>query len=74
MERYRANVYFDPEVRRRAKELADRMGLSFSAFVNMAVFEYLKQCSVMELSDIFKRVLDREIMTIKRSEERERSD
>ncbi|MFS8541403.1 MAG: ribbon-helix-helix domain-containing protein [Tissierellales bacterium] len=72
MERYRANVYFDPEVRRRAKELADRMGLSFSAFVNMAVFEYLKQCSVMELSDIFKRVLDREIMTIKRSEERER--
>lgn len=61
MERYRANVYFDPEVRRRAKELADRMGLSFSAFVNMAVFEYLKQCSVMELSDIFKRVLDREI-------------
>jgi len=74
MERYRANVYFDPEVRRRAKELADRMGLSFSAFVNMAVFEYLKQCSVMELSDIFKRVLDREIMTIKRSEEWERSD
>jgi len=72
MERYRANVYFDPEVRRRAKELADRMGLSFSAFVNMAVFEYLKQCSVMELSDIFKCVLDREIMTIKRSEERER--
>lgn len=72
MERYRANVYFDPEVRRRAKELADRMGLSFSAFVNMAVFEYLKQCSVMELSDIFKRVLDREIMTIERSEERER--
>lgn len=72
MERYRANVYFDPEVRRRAKELADRMGLSFSAFVNMAVFEYLKQCSVMELSDVFKRVLDREIMTIKRSEERER--
>ncbi len=74
MERYRANVYFDPEVRSRAKELADRMGLSFSAFVNMAVFEYLKQCSVMELSDIFKRVLDREIMTIKRSEEREDSD
>ena len=72
MERYRANVYFDPEVRRRAKELADRMGLSFSAFVNMAVFEYLKQCSVMELSDIFKRVLEREIMTIERSEERER--
>lgn len=68
MERYRANVYFDPEVRRRAKELADRMGLSFSAFVNMAVFEYLKQCSVMELSDIFKRVLDREIMTIKEAE------
>ena len=63
MERYRANVYFDPEVRRRAKELADRMGLSFSAFVNMAVFEYLKQCSVMELSDIFKRFLVREILS-----------
>jgi len=72
MERYRANVYFDPEVRRRAKDLADRMGLSFSAFVNIAVFEYLKQCSVMELSNIFKRLLDSEIF--RQSEERERSD
>jgi len=71
MERYRANVYFDPDVRRRAKELADRMGLSFSAFVNMAVFEYLKQCSILELSDAFKRMLEREIGIIKRSGERE---
>jgi len=72
MERFRANVYFDPEVRRIAKKLADRMGLSFSAFVNIAVFEYLKQCTVMELSDMFKRLLESEVF--KRSEERERSD
>jgi hypothetical protein len=59
-DRYRANVYFEADVRRRAKEIADRMGLSFSGFVNMAVYEYLKQCSVLELSDVFKRVLDGE--------------
>jgi len=64
MERSRANVYFDPEVRRRAKELADRMGLSFSAFVNMAVYEYLKQSAVIQLSgvlsDILRGVMDLE--------------
>lgn len=64
MDRFRANVYLDPEVRARAKELADRMGLSFSAFVNIALYEYLKQSSVMELSDILKGVLDREIKGI----------
>lgn len=58
MKRYRANVYFEPDVRRRAKDLADRMGLSFSALVNMAVFEYLKECSVLDFADVFKRVLD----------------
>lgn len=61
MDRFRANVYFDPEVRRRAKELADRMGLSFSAFVNMAVFEYLKQSAVIHMSEVLRRVLDREL-------------
>jgi len=64
MDRSRANVYFDPEVRRRAKELADRMGLSFSAFVNMAVYEYLKQSAVIQLSgvlsDILRGVMDLE--------------
>ena len=64
-ERYRANVYFEPDVRRRAKDLADRMGLSFSSLVNMAVFEYLKQCSVLEFSDVFRRVLDSEYRTVK---------
>jgi len=68
MERFRANVYLDPEVRRRAKELADRMGLSFSAFVNIALYEYLKQCSVMELGSILKSVLDREISAIQEAE------
>ena len=50
VDKVRANVYLDAEVRRRAKELADRMGLSFSAFVNIALYEYLKQSSVIELS------------------------
>ena len=68
MKRFRANVYLDPEVRRRAKELADRMGLSFSAFVNIALYEYLKQCSVMELGSILKSVLDREISAIQEAE------
>ena len=54
MDRFRANVYLDAEVRRRAKELADRMGLTFSAFVNIALYEYLKQCSWMELGSILK--------------------
>jgi hypothetical protein len=68
MERFRANVYIDREVRDRAKELADRMGLSFSAFVNIALYEYLKQSSVIHMSDILRRVLDREVSGIKEAE------
>ena len=68
VDKVRVNVYLDAEVRSRAKELAGRMGLSFSAFVNIALYEYLKQSSVIELSNILKSVLDREIVAIKEVE------
>lgn len=41
MDRVRANVYIDREVRDRAKFLAEWMGLSFSEFVNVVLREYL---------------------------------
>ena len=41
MDRVRANVYLDREVRDRAKFLAEWMGLSFSEFVDVILREYL---------------------------------
>lgn len=41
MDKVRANVYLDREVRDRAKFLAEWMGLSFSEFVNVVLREYL---------------------------------
>ena len=68
VDKVRVNIYLDSEVRSRAKELASRMGLSFSAFANIALYEYLKQGSVIELSSILKSVLDREISGIQEAE------
>lgn len=51
MDKVRANVYLDREVKRRAKVLAEWMGLSFSEFVNIALFEYLYSRSLRYLMD-----------------------
>ena len=60
MDRVRANVYIDREVRDRAKFLAEWMGLSFSEFVNVILREYLLRHS-LELE-----VLERAVQELER--------
>jgi len=56
-ETIRVNVYLDLDVRKRALEQAKRMGLTFSAFVNLALYEFIKQDSVIQLVDVYKLML-----------------
>lgn len=60
MDRVRANVYIDREVRDRAKFLAEWMGLSFSEFVNVVLREYLlRQSFELEALERAVEELDR---------------
>lgn len=60
MDKVRANVYLDREVRDRAKFLAEWMGLSFSEFVNVVLREYLlKQSFELEALERAVEELDR---------------
>lgn len=55
VDKVRVNVYLDDEIRRKAMEKARKMGLNFSAFVSLALYEYIfkdlarkKSCNEME--------------------------
>ena len=54
--RVRVNVYLDSEVRDKALAKAKKMGLTFSGFVNLAWYEYIKQDSVVQLVDMYKMI------------------
>jgi post-segregation antitoxin (ccd killing protein) len=56
-ETVRVNVYLDLDIRKRSVEQAKKMGLTFSAFVNLALYEFIKQDSVIQLADMYKRML-----------------
>lgn len=53
-EKVRVNVYLDKEVRAKALEKSRKMGFSFSAFVNLALYEYIKQDSVIQMVDLYR--------------------
>lgn len=55
-DRLRVHVYLDKDVRIKALEQARKMGLSFSGFVNVALYEFIKQDSVVQLVDVYKRL------------------
>jgi len=57
VDKVRVNVYLDKEVRSKALEKARKMGLNFSAFVNLALYEFIKQDSVIQLVDLYKKLL-----------------
>lgn len=56
-DKVRVNVYLDKEVRIRALEKARKMGISFSAIANLALYEFIMQDSVIQLVDMCKRLL-----------------
>lgn len=53
--RVRVHVSLDRDVRGKAMEQARKMGLTFSGYVNVALYEMLKQDSVVELVEEVKR-------------------
>lgn len=57
VDKVRVNVYLDSEVRGKALEKARKMGLSFSALCNLALYELIKQDSVVQLVDLYKVLL-----------------
>lgn len=56
-DKVRVNVYLDKEVRGKALEKARRMGINFSAFVNLSLYEFIIQDSVVQLVDLYKEML-----------------
>lgn len=40
-DKVRVNVYLDAEIRRKALEMSRKMGLNFSAFVSLALYEFI---------------------------------
>lgn len=56
-DRKRANVYFDPKLYEKAKQKAEEMGLTFSSFIGLCVYEFLKQDSVLKLADIYEKMV-----------------
>jgi len=57
VDKVRVNVYLDKEVRSKALDKAQKMGLNFSAMVNLALYEFIKQDSVIQLVDLYKVLL-----------------
>lgn len=57
VEKVRVNVYLDKEVRSKALEKSRKMGISFSAFVNLSLYELIIQDSVVQLVDLYKKLL-----------------
>jgi len=61
VKRERINVYVSPEVKAKVVQKADEMGISLSAFGAVAINEYLKQDSVIDLADMFRMFQKKEL-------------
>lgn len=54
--RDRISVYVNREMRKRVEEKANELGISISALIIIALDEYLKQSSVVDMAEIFKQL------------------
>lgn len=52
----RCNVYLDEKLYQRMFEDAKRLGIGPSAYVSVAVSEYLKQNTVTDLADLLRQL------------------
>lgn len=55
-EKVRRNIYIDKELVEKANEDAQRLGISFSAYVSVAISEYIKQNSISDLASFVKQL------------------
>ena len=52
--RHRVVVYVNEELKLRAEKKSDQLGLSLSGLFNVAISDYLKQDTVIEMAEMFK--------------------
>lgn len=64
IDKIRVNVYITKDVKEQASQLAERLGISFSGLVNVALNEYIKQENVKDLSSLFVQLRDMDIMQV----------
>ena len=50
----RISLYVSKEMKDRIVSLADEMGISVSAFLLVAVNDYIKQSSIIEVADMYR--------------------
>lgn len=55
-EKVRVNVYLYPDVKAKAEKKAKDLGISLTALMTIALQEYLKQDSVIEMAELFKKL------------------
>lgn len=56
VEKDRLNVYLTKELKEKAKKKAREMGLDMSAYVTIALNEYMKQEEAVSFIDVFKQM------------------
>lgn len=66
VEKARANVYLNPSIKDEAVKLANELGISFSALVNIALSEYIKQNSIKDMAEFFKKIQQLDIEDVLR--------
>lgn len=54
--RDRISVYVNREMRKRVEEKANELGISISALIIIALDEYLKQSSVVDMAEMIKQL------------------
>lgn len=54
--RDRISVYVNREMRKRVEEKANELGISISALIIIALDEYLRQSSVVDMAEMFKQL------------------
>lgn len=55
-DKVRINISMPRELKERMEKRAKELGLNMQSFVVVAINEYMKQDSVVEMADIFKKM------------------
>lgn len=61
IDKVRVNIYITKDVKEQASQLAERLGISFSGLVNVALNDYIKQDKVKDMASLFEQLRDIEV-------------
>jgi len=65
IDKVRVNIYVSKDIKEQSSQLAQKLGISFSSLVNVALNEYVKQDEVKNLLTLFSQLRDLDIMQAK---------